>query len=198
MRKIALTGGAGSGKSTVARMFKELGAPVVDADAAARDAVRPGEPAWEELRRTFGPEFFQENGELDRGKMARVAFSDPEARQKLNAILHPEIARLIQERLQQLEDAGVEVAVVEVPLLFEAGLQNGFDRIIVVYADMAQQMQRLKARDEREVQEIDGILAAQWPLSEKRRLAHYVIDNRGSLEDTKKQVENIWRDLKFS
>jgi dephospho-CoA kinase len=198
MRKIALTGGAGSGKSTVARMFKELGAPVVDADAAARDAVRPGEPAWEELRRTFGPEFFQENGELDRGKMARVAFSDPEARQKLNAILHPEIARLIQERLQQLEDAGVEVAVVEVPLLFEAGLQNAYDRIIVVYADMAQQMQRLKARDVRDLQEIDGILAAQWPLSEKRRLAHYVIDNRGSLEDTKKQVENICRDLKFS
>ncbi len=198
MRKIALTGGAGSGKSTVARMFKELGAPVVDADAAARDAVKPGEPASQKLKQAFGPEFFQPDGSLDRAKVARLAFSDEKARQTLNAILHPEITRLIKERLHRLEEAGVELAVVEVPLLFEAGLQNAYDRIIVVYADMAQQMQRLKDRDQRDVQEIDGILEAQWPLSEKRRLAHYVIDNRGSLEDTKKQVENIWRDLKFS
>jgi dephospho-CoA kinase len=198
MRKIALTGGAGSGKSTVARMFQELGAAVVDADAAARDAVRPGEAAWEELRRAFGPEFFQENGELDRGKMARLAFSDPEAREKLNAILHPRIIGMIRDKVRELAEKGEKLVIVEVPLLFETGLQNAYDRIIVVYADMAQQMQRLQARDERDLREIDGILAAQWPLAEKRRLAHYVIDNRGSLEDTKKQVENIWRDLKFS
>ncbi|MDI6853638.1 MAG: dephospho-CoA kinase [Deltaproteobacteria bacterium] len=198
MLKVALTGGAGSGKSTVARMFKELGAAVVDADAAARDAVRPGAPAWEELRRAFGPEFFQEDGELDRGKMARLAFSDPEARQKLNAILHPRIIGMIRDKVKELSEKGEKLVIVEVPLLFETGLQNAYDRIIVVYADTAQQMQRLKARDERDLREIDGILAAQWPLGEKRRLAHYVIDNRGSLEDTKKQVENIWRDLKFS
>jgi dephospho-CoA kinase len=196
--KVALTGGAGSGKSTVARMFKELGAPVLDADDAAREAVKPGQPAWENLKRSFGPEFFQENGALDRGKMARLAFSDAEARQTLNAILHPEIIRIIKERLQQLKEKGVKLVIVEVPLLFETGLQDGYDRIIVVYADPAQQMHRLEGRDERDAAEIAGILAAQWPLEKKRQLAHYVIDNRGSLEDTKKQVKNVWRDLKIS
>jgi dephospho-CoA kinase len=198
MLKIALTGGAGSGKSTVARMFQELGAPVLDADAAAREAVQPGCPAWKELRRAFGPEFFRENGELDRGKMAQAAFSEPEVRQKLTAILHPEITRLIREKLQHLAEAGEKLVIVEVPLLFEAGLQTAYDRIILVYADETEQIQRLEARDRREAGEIAGILAAQWPLYKKRQLAHYVVDNRGSLEDTRKQVENIWQDLKFS
>ncbi len=198
MLKIALTGGAGSGKSTVARMFRELGAAVLDADAAAREAVRPGEPAWQELRRAFGPEFFQENGELDRGKMAREAFSDPEVRQKLTAILHPRIIQIIRDKVKKLQEAGERLVVVEVPLLFEAGLQNAYDRIIVVYADPEQQRQRLSVRDAREDEEIAGILAAQWPLAKKCQLAHYVVDNRGSLEDTKKQVENIWQDLKIS
>jgi dephospho-CoA kinase len=198
MLKIALTGGAGSGKSTVARMFQELGAPVLDADVAAREAVQPGQPAWQELRRAFGPEFFREDGELDRGRMARAAFSDPEVRQKLTAILHPEITRLIREKLQALAEQGEKLVIVEVPLLFEASLQKGYDRIIVVYADETEQIQRLKARDRREAGEIAGLLAAQWPLHKKRQLAHYVVDNRGTLEDTKKQVKNIWRELKFS
>lgn len=198
MLKIALTGGAGSGKSTVARMFQELGAQVVDADDAAREAVRPGTPAWEELRRAFGSGFFQENGELDRAKMASAAFSDPEVRQKLNAILHPCIIQIIRDKVRQLAEKGEQLVIVEVPLLFEAGLQNAYDRIIVVYADSAQQMQRLEGRDERDPAEIAGILAAQWPLEKKCQLAHYVVDNRGALEDTKEQVENIWRDLKIS
>jgi dephospho-CoA kinase len=116
----------------------------------------------------------------------------------LNDILHPEITRLIRERLQELAEAGEKLVIVEVPLLFETDLQNAYDRIIVVYADPAQQMQRLGARDERDPGEIAGILAAQWPLSKKCQLAHYVVDNRGALEDTKRQVENIWRDLKIS
>lgn len=198
MLKIALTGGAGSGKSTVARMFQELGAPVVDADAAAREAVRPGQPAWEELRQAFGPQFFREDGELDRSKMAQAAFSHPEVRQKLNAILHPHIIRIIRDKIKKLAEAGEKLVIVEVPLLFEAGLQNAYDRVIVVDADPEQQRQRLSTRDKRQAEEIAGILAAQWPLEKKRRLAHYVIDNRGSLENTKKQVKNIWRELKIS
>ncbi len=198
MLKIALTGGAGSGKSTVARIFKDLGATVLDADDAAREAVRPGTPAWEELKRAFGPEFFKEDGSLNRGKMARAAFSDPEARQKLNAILHPRIIQIIRDKARRLAEAGEKLVIVEVPLLFEAGLQNAYDRIIVIYADPAQQMHRLAGRDERDAAEIAGILAAQWPLAKKCQLAHYVVDNRGALEDTKRQVENIWRDLKIS
>ncbi len=198
MLKVALTGGAGSGKSTVAHMFKELGAPVVDADDAAREAVRPGTPAWEELKRTFGPEFFQKNGALDRAKMARAAFSNPEVRQQLNAILHPRITQIIKDKIRRLTEKGEKLVIVEVPLLFEAGLEASYDRIIVVYADEAEQIRRLQGRDERDTQEIAGILAAQWPLTKKRQLAHYVVDNRGSLEDTKKQVKNIWRDLKIS
>ncbi len=195
MLKIALTGGAGSGKSTVARMFAELGAVVLDADQAAREVVRPGEPAWEELRREFGPEYFGKDGELDRGKMARLAFSDPAARKKLNAIMHPAVTRYLTRRLKELAAQGAKLVIVEVPLLFEVGLAGSYDRVIVVYAGMAEQKDRLGARDQRSAEEIAGILAAQWPLAEKKALADYVVDNRGSREDTRSQVNDIWRDL---
>jgi len=195
MLKIAITGGAGSGKSVVARMFQELGAAVLDADEVAHAVVAVGAPAWVELRQAFGPEFFLEDGSLNRPAMARLVFADPEARRRLNAIVHPYVAKEIRERLESLERGGAKLVLVEVPLLFEAGLQGGYDKVIVVDVDPGEQRQRLQTRDQRSAGEIEGIIAAQMPLKEKAARADYVVDNRGPLGETRAQVEKIWRDL---
>ncbi|MBM4294697.1 MAG: dephospho-CoA kinase [Deltaproteobacteria bacterium] len=195
MLKVALTGGAGTGKTTVLKMFQELGAPVIDADRIAREVVAKGQPAYAELRRAYGPEFFKEDGELNRARMASLVFADPEARCALEKIVHPWMIRGIQARLEELERQGEPLAMVECAVLFECGIQDGYDRIIVVYAESEDQVQRLADRDHREPAEISGILAAQMPVSEKVARADFVVDNRGSLEDTRRQVENIWRQL---
>lgn len=195
MLKIALTGGAGSGKSTVAKMFADLGAVVLDADEVAREAVAPGQPAWEALRREFGPQFFHEDGTLDRGRLARRVFGDPEALARLNAIVHPRVARELKARLAALAGEGVRLVMVEVPLLFEAGMEKNYDAVIVVDCPPAEQKARLRERDDRGEGEITGLLAAQMPLSEKSKKADFVVDNSGSLEATRTQVQDIWTTL---
>jgi dephospho-CoA kinase len=195
MLKIAITGGAGSGKSTVARMFRDLGAQVLDADEAARNAVAVGTPAWQELRRAFGPEYFREDGELDRANLARRVFADPAERRRLDEIVHPQVAREIKARLTDLERQGTPLVLVEVPLLFEAGLEKAYNRIIVVYVDEADQRQRLGDRDRRAPEEIAGMLQAQLPLKDKVSRADYMVDNRGPLSNTLAQVKNIWGEL---
>ena len=196
MLKIALTGGPGSGKSTVARMFRDLGAQVIDADEVAHEAVSPGRLAWEELRREFGPEYFQEDGSLDRAKLSRLVFRDAEARAKLNAIVHPQVAQEITRRLKNLEAQGVKLVMVEVPLLFEAGLVKNYDLVIVVDTGEEEQIERLTTRDDRPLQEAAGIIDAQWPLSAKKAKADFVVDNRDSLEKTRGQVKKLWQRLK--
>ena len=181
MLKIAITGGAGTGKSTVARMFTELGAEVLDADAIAREAVAVGAPAWQELRRLYGEEYFNQNGELNRSKLAQLVFADPEERRRLDGLIHPRVEAELQARVAELGRRGVTLVLVEVPLLYETGREAAFDRVIVVAAPEADQIQRLRRRDGRGEAEIRGILAAQWPLAGKVARAGYVVDNGGSL-----------------
>jgi dephospho-CoA kinase len=195
MIKIAITGGAGSGKSTVARMFRELGAPVLDADAAARDAVAVGRPAWQELRCLYGEEYFQADGELDRARVSQLVFAEPAARKRLDAIVHPRVAEDLQKQIEALGQQGAELVLVEVPLLYEAGLAGAYDRVIVVYVDPADQIRRLRERDGRGETEIAGILKAQWPLADKAARADFLVDNRGSLSQTREQVQQIWTAL---
>ena len=196
MLKIAITGGAGTGKTTVARMFKELGAEVLDADAMAREAVAVGAPAWAELRRLYGAEFFHENGELNRSRLAQVVFADPEARRRLDGLIHPRVEAELQARVAELARRGAALVLVEVPLLFETGREAAFDRVIVVAAPEADQVRRLRARDHRGEAEIRGILAAQWRLADKVARGDYVVDNGGELSFTEQQVKNIWGELK--
>jgi len=196
MLKIAITGGAGTGKSTVARMFAELGAEVLDADAAAREAVAVGQPAWQELRRLYGEEFFNPDGTLNRSRLAQLVFADRQARRRLDALIHPLVAQKLQAQFADLERRGVELVMVEVPLLFETGREQGFDRVIVVAAPEADQIRRLRGRDRRGEAEIRGILSAQWPLADKVARADYVVDNGGSRRNTARQVKNIWGVLK--
>jgi dephospho-CoA kinase len=196
--KVAITGGAGSGKSTVARMFAELGAEVLDADAAAREAVAVGQPAWQELRRRYGEDYFNPDGTLNRSRLAQRVFADPEARRRLEALIHPWVAQELMARAQELERRGADLVLVEVPLLFETGREADFDRVIVVAAPEAERIRRLKGRDGRGEAEIRGILAAQWPLKDKVARADYVVDNGGDLAGTREQVKSIWKKFKKS
>jgi dephospho-CoA kinase len=198
MLKAAITGGAGSGKSTVARMFKEFGAMVLDADQIARDAVAVGAPGWQELRHRFGAEFFNENGTLNRSKLAQRVFADPQARRDLDALIHPLVAQELQRKVADLERQGLGLVLVEVPLLYEAGREGSFDQVIVVTIPTAAQVSRLKARDQRSEAEIQGILRAQLPLPDKVARSDYVVDNSQSLSATRQQVKNIWEKLKKS
>jgi dephospho-CoA kinase len=127
--------------------------------------------------------------------VAQLVFADPEARQCLNNIVHPQVARVLQERMQELEQQGAGLVMVEVPLLFEAGLEAAYERVIVVYVDPEDQVRRLGERDGRGAAEIAGILQAQWPLNDKAARADDVVDNRGSLAETRKQVRKIWAEL---
>lgn len=196
MIKVALTGGVASGKSTVAALLQEAGLSVLDSDSIAREVVAPGKPAWQALRQAFGIEFFRPDGTLDRQALARQVFSRPQARQELNRILHPWIARELQERLAQCQSLGDPLVVVEIPLLFELGLETLYDRIIVVYSDVEAQKQRLSRRDARTADEIAGILAAQGSLRQKASRADFVVDNTGSLAATRQQVKKIVGELR--
>ena len=196
MLKIAITGGAGTGKSTVARMFKELGAEVLDADQIAREAVAVGAPAWVELRRLYGEDYFNPNGELNRSRLAQRVFADPEARRVLDGLIHPRVEAELKARVAELGRRGKALVLVEVPLLFETGREGAYDRVIVVTAPQALQIRRLRGRDRRGADEIRGILEAQWPLAGKVARADYVVDNGGERRVTAGQVKNIWAELK--
>jgi len=196
MVKVGLTGGIASGKSSVCGIFSRLGAMVLDADILAREAVKPGRPAWIKLREKFGPEFFHPDGSLDRRSLRSLVFRDPEKRQQLNEAMHPEVMRAVREWLEAMghrEPHGV--LLVDIPLLVEVGAVEGFDRIVLVFVREEIQLARLMERDRLSLDEARGALEAQMPLREKLAFADYVVDNNGSLEETQVQVEAVWREL---
>lgn len=185
---LGLTGGIASGKSSVAAIFAELGAVVVSADQLAREAVAPGSPALQELAAAFGRAILGAGGELDREALGRMVFADPAARERLNAITHPVIARLALARLGELRRLQVPLVVYEAPLLFEAGAESRVDQILMVVIDPAVQRQRLAERDHLDPAGIEARITAQWPQAAKVVRADFVIDNSGPLEQTRRQV----------
>jgi len=191
LKLIGLTGGAGSGKSTVAEMFRELGAAVVDADEATHAVYAPGTPGFEAVVREFGEEFVR-NGEIDRKKLGEVVFNEPAERRRLNAIVHPLVRQWMAERTAEAVEGGAEVVVQDVPLLFENSLQGLFSGTVLVYARPAIQVRRLIEERGLSAARADAVLAAQMPIDEKRPLADFVIDNNGSLDETRRQVEEVW------
>jgi dephospho-CoA kinase len=194
MRIIGLTGGIGSGKTTVSAMLRDLGATVVDADEGARAVVEPGQPALEEIRQRFGAEVFATNGALDRDRLADVVFGDDRARADLNSITHPRVRAWMAERMQAAAAAEAPAVVLDIPLLFESGLTAGLDDIVVVWTPVETQVARAVGRGLRE-EDVRARLNAQMPLDEKRELATVVIDNSASQDDTRAQVEAFWRGL---
>jgi len=196
VKLIGLTGGIASGKSTVAAILRRLGAAIVNADELAREVVQPGTPGWKEIVETFGPEALQPDQSLDRQKLRKIVFSDPAARKKLEAIIHPKVRALAQQRFQERAAAGDEIVVYEVPLLFEGNLQDSLRPIILVAADTSTQKERLKKRNQLGESEAEKHISAQMSLEEKRRLADYVIENDGSLEDLERQVRDVLAKIK--
>jgi len=192
MRVLGLTGGIASGKSVVAQMFRELGGEVIDADQLAREVVEPGQPALQAIVSHFGPEILRDDGTLDRGKLAAIVFADPAARAQLNAITHPPIhQRLVQAVEARRNQPGLLIAAV--PLLYENGRESSVEKVVVVWVDRATQIERLMQRDRLSRAQAEQRLAAQLPLDTKRERADEVIDNGGSLEATRRQVDAIYR-----
>ncbi len=191
-----MTGGIASGKSTVADMLARQGARVLDADRIAREAVRKGTPAHAEIIAHFGETMLQEDGEIDRSRLAKLVFNDETARKLLERIVHPFVKKEIVRRLERIrrEDPHA-VVILDVPLLFEAGMERDLDDIIVVYVPKAVQIRRLMARDGSSRAEALARIRSQMPLEKKRDLAKRVIDNSGSLENTWSQTLEVYRQL---
>jgi len=184
-----LTGGIGTGKSAVAELLEQYGVPVVSADELSRIVVARGSDGLQTVVDTFGPEVLDEKGELDRRRMATIVFQDPAQRQKLEAILHPKIRERYEQVLDALEKAGHGVAVYEVPLLFEKNLQGDMKAVILVTANEATRIARVRARDDVTEAEVRARMAAQLPEDQKRKRADYVIVNDGSFDELRREVE---------
>lgn len=198
MRIYGLTGGIASGKSTVRRMFQELGANVLDADAIYHDLLEPKDGRMSKLTLQIGMHFsgvVAIDGSLDRAALARIVFTDPKERRALDAIAHPAVAAEFSRRVGVLEASGVHQVLYDVPLLYENNLEKGMLGVIVVWAPLALQRNRLMQRNRLTIAEADARLAAQMSLDEKRKRANWVIDNAGNLEETRKQVEAVWKTI---
>lgn len=196
VRVIGLTGGIATGKSTVSGMLRELGAPVVDADDMARRVVEPGTPALAEIAARFGDDVLTPDGQLDRKRLGEIVFDDAEARRALNAITHPRIAAASQAEIARLAAAGASVVIYDAALLVENKLHLTMAGLIVVTVPEDVQLARLRARDGLDEAAARARIAAQLPLADKRVVATWVIDNAGSFDDTRRQVEGVWKQIK--
>lgn len=192
MYTIGLTGGIASGKSTVARMLRELGAPVIDADALSHALTAPGGDALPALRARFGNTVF-DSDTLDRRALAAHVFGNKAARESLNAILHPMVFSAIEAQLYQLQQGGASIAAIEVPLLFESGYDARVDEIWLTVLPRAIQLQRLMARDGWSEAEATTRIDSQWPLSDKLPRAHVHIDTAAPMESVSTQVRSAWQ-----
>jgi dephospho-CoA kinase len=194
---LGVTGGIASGKSTVARMLEELGAPIIDFDLLSRVVVEPEKPAWQEIVSYFGEQVLLPDKTLDRKKLSDIVFRDPEKRKKLEGFTHPrihqEFVRLVKEYTARDPEVIIQAVI---PLLIEASLQYLFHKLLLVYIPQEKQIQRLMERDKTSRETAQSILAAQLPIDEKRAYADFIIDNSGSLEETQKQVKEVWLKLK--
>jgi len=190
--KVGLTGNVASGKSSVARVWRGLGANVVDADLLARDAVAPGTPGLRRIAEAWGEEILDADGALDRAAMREIVFRDERARQRLEAIVHPEVARLRDEAFAAAEREGAPVVVADVPLLFEAGLADEFDVVVLVDAPESLRLERMVGDRGLDGAAARRIIAAQMPAERKRDRADLVIDNAGSVESLESAAREAW------
>ena len=195
MLLVGLTGGIGSGKSTVARMLADRGAVVVDADVLARTAVEPGTPAHEQIVVRFGANVLAPGGTIDREALGSIVFADPAARRDLEVIVHPEVRRMFAEECERYQDTDT-VVVFSAPLLVETGMHTAFEVLVVVSAPVETQIQRLMRERGMGEDQVRARISAQLPLEDKAAVADVLIDNDGDLDELDGQVERLWRDLR--
>lgn len=195
MLLVALTGGVGAGKSTVASMLAEHGAVVIEADDLARQAVDPGSPGLVKVLDEFGPDVEAPDGSLDRAKLAARVFDDPDARRRLEAIVHPEVARLFAAEVERRRDSD-EIVVYAIPLLVERGLAGAFDVVVTVAAAEDVRAARVAAQGRMTADDARRRMGAQASDAERAAVADIVIDNQGSEADLAARVDRLWRELR--
>jgi dephospho-CoA kinase len=196
MLKVGLTGGYATGKTLVASELERLGCLVIYADRIGHALLEPGGDAYEPTVRTFGPGILQPDGMIDRKKLAGIVFTSPELLKKLNGFIHPAVFRREQEMLDAWEAEHPQgIAVIEAAILIETG-HTAFDRLIVTACGEEMQIARAMQRDRSTREEVLARIARQMPLEQKKRLADYVIDTNGSMEDTARQVHTVFEELK--
>lgn len=195
MLRVGLTSGIACGKSAVAGMLREMGMPVIDADSIAHRLIERGQPAYAEVVKAFGPDICGANGEVDRARLGTLVFADREKLERLNRILHPRVIEAQERQLAELERSQPHgVAFVEAALILEAGAHRRLDRLVVAWCRPEQQLERLRARGMSE-EEARRRIASQMPLEEKKGRASDLIDCTGSLDETRRQVEELVRRL---
>jgi len=195
--RVALTGGIATGKSYVRARFERLGLPTIDADQLARDVVAPGRPALAAIAGRFGAAILQADGTLDRAALARRVFADTSARRDLERIVHPAVYDAIRAWLADVEAGGqADLAVADIPLLYETGREGDFDAVVVAACDPEEQVRRVVARDRTAPEHARQRLAAQWPIADKVARADFVIDTGRTFEDTDRQVADVLEALR--
>ncbi len=194
MLLVGLTGGIGSGKSTVAGMLEKRGAVVFDADMLARQAVAPGTAGFDRVVERFGPHVLAPGGDIDREALSSIVFADPAARRDLEAIVHPEVLRMFAEGYEEYQGTD-RIVVFSAPLLVETGMHTAFDVLIVVSAPVEAQVQRLMRERGMSEAAVHARIAAQLPLEAKAEAADVIVDNEGSLDELEGQVDRVWQKL---
>ena len=195
MKRIALTGGMGTGKSHVRAVFAALGVPTIDADTLSRDVVAHGTPGFDAVVARFGRGILNADGDLDRRALASLVFADTPKRRELEAILHPVVKGAIDQWFTTLDQAAQPFAIADIPLLYEVGLEKEYDAVIVTSCAPQTQVKRIMARDNLDATQVQHRLDAQMPIEEKVTRATYVIDTNGSLVQTNAQVHKLYKDL---
>lgn len=190
---IGLTGGIGCGKTEVAKIFQHLGAKIIDADAIGKSVVETLPNVLKEIVKVFGRKFVNKNGTLKRKELGAYVFADEEKKIQLNRIVHPHLFKRVQQEIEGAQKAGNKIIVVDAALIYETGIENIFDKVVVVNSDLKNRIERIKQRDQLTEDEISHRMAAQMPLEEKVRRATLVITNNGSVESLKEAAEKIFR-----
>lgn len=194
-----LTGGIASGKSTVSGMLAEAGARIIDADTIAREVVKPGTPAFDEIVGFFGRRILLPDGDIDRKGLGDIIFNDSRKKARLDAIVHPRVHRRTEQMVAEIGAKAPEaIVILDIPLLLEAKMERDLAEVIVVYVPEDIQLRRLMARDHIDADAALARIHSQMPIEQKRRLATIVIDNSGSLSDTRKQVLALFNHLSHS
>ena len=196
MLVVGLTGGIGSGKSTVLRLFEKLGAITIDADKLAREVVKPGRPAWREIKERFGSSVFHRNSALDRKRLAKIIFRDEKGRRDLNQIIHPRVFEEEKRLLDEARKRKKKVVVVDAPLMIETGSHKWKDVLVVMSSTTDEQLRRLTSGPRRmSRKEAMSRIEAQMPLSQKLKHADFVIENRGTLAECRKNAQQVFQKI---
>lgn len=195
MLRVGLTGNVGAGKSTVVDLFAGWGATVIDTDVLAREVVSPGSPALTSIRRKWGEAVITADGKLDRAAMRQIVFYDPEARDELEAILHPEIRSRCQDLFREAGARGDRIVVGVVPLLYETEMEEEFDIVVLVDAPLEVRIERLVSKRGLDTAEARAVAAAQMSAEEKRRRADYIIDNDSDIPTLERRAWETWKEI---